>query len=187
MKWNGNCGKSDLILSFFLYMGFLIILYLSSLDPDPLSKYILCPLSGALSIIFLFKARSGKDHFVTYVFYFIDGLYLCFLFHNKNKEGAFYFVILNLLLVLLFTFITLLKLQRQNLPGSQFTSQFIFLLSKGKDKFLFILSGTVSVLIKFHFYEKWMDNWATSLILQVGLVHIFFFIFHSINENNHIK
>lgn len=89
---NGLTNR-NLTFSLSIFMIFLLEL-LVPLDPiwkGIYIKYILCPLSGALAIFFLYKARSDKEHFVTSFLYFITGLNLCFVF--QNKEGAFYFII----------------------------------------------------------------------------------------------
>lgn len=97
--------RKNLSLILFLYFYILFILkLLVPLDPLVESYYLLFPLSGALAIFFLFLATSGEEHFFTFFFYFINGLYLCFLF--ANKEAATYVILLTLFLFIIFSYLT---------------------------------------------------------------------------------
>lgn len=90
------------------------------MDTILIGEYILCPLSGALGIFFFFLAKSGKDHLVTYVLYFINNVLL--LYYN-NDQYARDFFILSLAFCAVFVLITLVKILKRDISCSQFPSE----------------------------------------------------------------
>lgn len=163
--------RVNLTLSLSVYFVSLLAVYfvslLAPLDPVP----SLFSLSGALAIFFLYKARSGKDHFIRFLLYFINGIYICLLFNNG--EAATSFFILNLFLIVIFSYLAYLVTHKQK--GSQFSCEFIFLINKGKKEFFFLFYGVIGVL--FAIYSPEMTLWATSLM---GFIQILSFLFFSV-------
>jgi len=163
----------DYTLSLYFILFWMLTLLIPQ-DPILIVKYILCPLSGAFAIFFLYKARSAKEHFVTYFLYFLNGLFLCFLF--QNKEAAYYFLILNLFLLFILAYMAYIRIDIRNKRFSEFPSEFLILILEGKQQFLLKYYGVLLLLVTFYSYEEsWMTHWVFSLILQVGLIQFFTF------------
>ena len=76
--------ESRINLTFSLTFSILSLYYLISLfvPLEIFLKSLLFPLSGAFAIFFLYIARSGIEHFLSFLVYFLNGLFLCFLFSN---------------------------------------------------------------------------------------------------------
>lgn len=162
---------SNLLISLCLYG--IILSLLSLVDPILIPK-ILFSYSGALAMFFLYRAITGKEHFFTYIIYLINGIFLCFLF--KNKDAALFFFYLNIIFLLFLTTLTYITNHIHDRRDSKFISSYI--INQGKHTFLFVYYGIICLLIRFYHSEQWMNDWANSLVIQVGIIKILIFIFN---------
>lgn len=138
-------------------------------------KVMLFPLSGALSIFFFYVANSDKSHVIAFVTYILNGVVLCFLF--ENHKYALYLLLINLIILLIFIFMTFIVMDRNGRKLSFFPSYFRDILAKGKKRFFFIYFGLVFLLLQKSGSEQWMQTSAYSLIFQVSVLEIFLFLF----------
>ncbi len=81
-----GCINRTFSLPFAMICCYSILPFLIPLDS--VVKYLLFPLAGAFALFFLYIARSEKEHFLSFLFYLLNGILLCILY--SNIKAAFY-------------------------------------------------------------------------------------------------
>lgn len=180
--WFKMCNVSDIFLIYLIYFLFIMVLALLITDESiMIAKYLLSPSSGALAIYFLYLARSGKEHLVTFMLFVSSGLLICFLL--KKAEAAYYFLLLNLFLFLILANATYINLHVEKKRISEFPTELTNLVSSEKLQYLKTYYGVLLLMATFYSCEDgWMTRWTFSLLLQVGLIQFLGFFIKKLNR-----
>lgn len=153
-----------------------IALYFCGLIYFPIEsvlQFVLFPCSGALAIFFLYVARTEVEHFLPFLFYWINGLLLCLTFWNTTAAQILSYI--HILHIVIYFGITYAKKELH--PEGRFRNYFFdFLLCSKESVFFFTFFGLINFLISQYSPEQWMMDGATSFLLQIGFIIIFFYV-----------
>ena len=126
-------------------------------------------------------ASSGKEHWLASLLYLINQLFLCFLL--KNKEAAFFRLLIFAFVGLLFVLLLFLKGFHGNERRIFARSTCLFIILEGKVKLFFVFFGLLFQLLLVYGSEPWV-RLAETLFLQVAFINIFVFIFRSLPKES---
>lgn len=177
--------RKEIWLFYFFWIGIVYFIF----NKETL---MIAPISGALAIYFFLLAKTGKDHFRSFLLFMINSFFYCFFTETVMEEKSIYFFFFILIILLNLIALTFLKLHMQKLPLSKFGEEFNLLVYESKNKFFFIVYGVLILLFYMACLKKNLEVgssyneqklilfwlWAYSLVFQLGSIGLFQSIFH---------